>query len=295
MLLNEMEIFYQVVEQQSFSKAADRLGVSKSYISKKITKLENHLKIRLITRSTRKLILTEAGKSFYIYCTKVVEEGKKGLSMLDELQGKPSGLLKISMPPALAMNLIKPMLSKYLERYPTVTLDVELESHLTDLVKEGYDLALRSAKLESSNLISQRIYTIENVICASKSYIEHRGQPIKPEDLQQHNCAVYSKSKTLGQITLQQGEHTKNIKVTGSFMSNHLDLIKQLILSNTCIGFLPKFMVIEEIKKGQLIECITDYKLPSNNLYVIYPEREFMLPKVSCFIELLKSHLADQA
>ena len=114
MLLNEMEIFYYVVEQKSFSKAAERLRVSKSFISKRMTKLEQSLKVRLISRSTRKLTLTEAGKNFYHCCANVVREGEKGYSMIHAMQGKPAGLLKISIPPALALNLIEPMLLKFL-------------------------------------------------------------------------------------------------------------------------------------------------------------------------------------
>lgn len=293
MLLNEMEIFYHVVEQQSFSKAAQRLGVSKSFISKRMTKLEQDLRIRLISRSTRKLTLTEAGENFYRYCVNVVQEGEKGYSMMSELQGKPAGRLKISIPPALALNLISPVFSKFLTQYPEVILDIELESRLVDLVKEGYDLALRSAVLESSNLIAQKIYTIENVICATANYLQNHGILKTPSDLVNHNCAVYSDSKTIGQITLQKQQHIEKIHVKGNFMSNHLDLIKQQVLSDTCLGILPKFMVTNELKNKQLIQCLEDYTLPTNNLYAIYPEREFMLPRLSLFLKIVKNYLCE--
>ena len=161
MLLNEMEIFYYVVEQHSFSKAAERLHVSKSFISKKITRLERELKTRLIARSTRKLTLTQAGDSFYRYCAHVVQAAEKGYAMMHELQGKPAGLLKVSIPPALALNLLSPVFSEFLTQYPEVILDIQLDSRLVDLVKEGYDLALRSAILESSNLIAKKIFTVK--------------------------------------------------------------------------------------------------------------------------------------
>lgn len=291
MLLNEMGIFYHVVEQQSFSRAAERLGVSKSFISKRMTKLEQDLKIRLIARSTRKLRLTEAGEQFYRYCTNVVQEGEKAYSMVSELQGKPAGQLKISIPPALALNLVFPVFSKFLTQYPDVILDIELETRLVDLVKEGYDLALRSAILESSNLIAQKIYTIKNVICATTNYLQNHGILKKPADLVHHNCALYSDSKSRGQIKLQKQKQTETIHVKGNFMSNHLDLIKQLVLSDACLGILPEFMVTNELSNKKLIPCLGDYTLPSNNLYAIYPEREFMLPRLSAFLKMIKEKI----
>lgn len=294
MLLNEMEIFYYVVEQQSFFKAAERLGVSKSFISKRMTKLEQDLRVRLISRSTRKLTLTEAGKNFYQYCTRVVQEGEKAYSMMNELQGKPSGLLKVSIPPALAINLISPVLPKFLAQFPEVILDIELESRLVDLVKEGYDLALRSAILESSNLIAQNIFTYKNVICATTRYLQDHGIPTTGMDLAQHNCAVYSGSKSIGQIKLIKQQQTETIHIKGNMMSNQLDLIKQLVLSDTCLAILPEFMVITELQNKTLVKCLESYTLPTNNLYAIYPEREFMLPKLSHFLDMIKDYLANR-
>lgn len=114
--------------------------------------------------------------------------------MIRELQGKPTGRLKLSIPPALALNLVWPVLPTFLKQYPDVKLDVKLESRLVDLVKEGYDLALRSAVLESSNLIAQKIATVNQVICATATYLNYRGTPNIPADLTQHNCALYSGS-----------------------------------------------------------------------------------------------------
>ena len=296
MLLNEMEIFYYIVEQQSFSKAAARLKVSKSFISKRLDKLEQELKVRLLSRNTRKLTLTEAGENFYRYCSSVVREGQKGYSMMSELQGKPSGLLKISIPPALALNLLSPLFSKFLRRYPEVILDVELESRLVDLVKEGYDLALRSAKLESSNLSAQKIFTIKSVICATPNYLRKHGEITTSSDLSKasHNCAAYSESKSVDYLKLTKQHHEELVHVKGNFISNQLDLIKRLVMQDVCVGVLPEFMVINELQNKQLIQCLSHYTLPTSNLYAVYLEREFMLPRLSCFLDMVKSYLGEQ-
>lgn len=291
MLLDEMEIFYYVVEFKSFSKAAARLNVSKSYISKKMTLLEEELKVHLISRSTRKLTLSEAGESFYRYCANIVREGHDAYSMISELKGKPSGQLKISMPPALGLNLISSMLPQFLAQYPEVTLDIELENRLVDILEEGYDLVLRSAILESSNLISQRIFSINNIVCATEKYFETHPALNVATDLEKHNCATYSYSKTANHLKLVKNNNEEIIYVQGNFTSNHLDLIKQMVLNNLCIGILPDFMVEKELKAEMIKRCLPAYHLPESQLYAVYPERKFMLPKLRFFIEMLKNYL----
>lgn len=295
MLLDEMEIFYYVAELKSFSKAADRLNVSKSFISKKISKLERALKVHLVSRTTRKLTMTGAGESFYRYCANIVREGHEAYSMISELQGKPSGVLKISMPPALGLNLIAPMLPKFLSLYPEVTLNIELENRLVDLLEEDYDLVLRSAILESSNLIAQRIFSIKNIICATETYLHTHGIPNVPADLETHNCATYNYSKKAGYITLIKNNHEETIHVQGNFMSNQLDLIKQMVLNNLCIAILPRFMVANELKMEKIKPCLTTYRLTENSLYAVYLERKFMLPKLKIFLEMLKDYLNEHA
>jgi DNA-binding transcriptional LysR family regulator len=300
MLLNEMEIFYYVVELRSFSKAAARLNVSKSFISKKITKLERDLKAHLVSRTTRKLTITGAGESFYRYCANIVHVGHEAYSMISELQGKPSGILKISMPPALGLHLISPMLPTFLSQYPEVTLHIELENRLVDLLEEGYDLVLRSAMLESSNLIAQKIFSIKNIICATEKYLQTHGIPNVPTDLEKHNCAIYSYSKNAEHITFLKNNNNNNnnneetVHIQGNFTSNHLELIKKMVLDNLCIAALPEFMVATELKTEKVKPCLTAYQLPENPLYAVYPERNFRLPKLKLFIDMLKKYLSEQ-
>lgn len=288
MLLNEMEIFYYVVALKSFSKTADKLSVSKSFISKAISKLENELKARLLIRTTRKLTLTEAGEKFYRHCEKIVEEGNKGYSFINESLEKPSGNLKISVPPALGMNLLAPMFSQFLKKYPEINLDVALESRVIDLIGENYDLALRVAKLEDSNLIAQKIFTIKSVICATPKYLKSHGIPRNHSDIRKHNFAIYSYSKNAKSIRLSKNQVPYVVPIAGNFLSNQLDLIKKMVLCHSCMAFLPEFMVQEEIKKSQIKICLPDYVISESPLYIIYSEKEFMPIKVKLFLEMLK-------
>lgn len=291
MLLNEMEIFYYVAEFKSFSKAADKLTVSKSFISKRIAKLEKELRVRLLTRSTRKLILTEAGENFYHHCQHVVEEATKGYSIMGELKGKPTGTLKISLPPALGMNLLAPMLSSFNKKYPDIILDVELENRIVDLISENYDLVLRFAKLEDSNLIVQKILSCKNFLCATPQYLKYHGKPETPDDLEQHNFAMYSHSKNAKQIKFIKNKIQDIVYIQGNFMSNHLDLIKEVVLKNLCMGVFPEFMVSRELNNGRLKICLAEHQIIETHFYAIYPEREFMPLKLKLFLDMLREYL----
>lgn len=291
MLLNEMEIFYQVVLQQSFSKAAAQLGVSKSYVSKRVTRLEQELGTRLVFRSTRKLRLTEAGEHFYQHCEKIIKEGEKAYSTIHELRGKPSGKLKISVPPAIALNMLSPVISNYAARCPDVVLDIRLESRLVNLIKEGYDLVLRSAVLESSNLIAQKIYTIENGVYATPSYLAKANEVVYPGDLANCDVAVYSDAKFTDKLTLVKHKKVEVVPLKTKITSNQLDFLKQCVLDDVCLGIFPRFMVQKEVGAQRLIPLLENYSLSESNLYAVCPDREYVPPKLRIFLDILKSHL----
>ena len=280
-----MEIFYQVVQAQSFSKAAEHLGVSKSFVSKRMSKLEESLNVRLMNRSTRSLSLTQAGEVFYRQCVKVVTEAELAFDLLQELQGTPSGVLRVSIPPAFAVYALTPMLAHFAKRYPEIKLEVELESELVDVIAGSYDVVLRSAKLEDSSLIVQTIRTFDMVICASPKYIASHPVLQKPQDLSEHYCALYNKTNTL-HFAGKDARH--QVYLQGNFSSNHTGLIKNMALEDVCIAVLSEFMVQEELANGSLVQCLPSYQLPKASIYALYPEKKLMLPKVTAFLDELK-------
>jgi len=291
MLLNEMEIFYSVVELGSFSKAADQLGVSKSFISKKINVLESHLRCKLLIRSTRKLSLTDEGENFYQHCAKVIEAAKKGYALIDEMRGTPAGRLKISAPPTFARYILPKIVKEYLTLYKDVSIDLDCSSHFIDLIKKGFDLALRSGKMESSNLISQKIAAVEMILCASQGYLKKHDTPKIPTDLEKHPFALYALSKNAREIKLTKEHQQTTIIVHGPITVNQIEVSKQFVLEGICLATLPKFMIEEELKTGLITKCLPDYSLPKSELYAIYPERKFLPPKVKSFITLLKERI----
>lgn len=294
MLINEMVIFYNVVQQSSFSKAAEVLGVSKSFVSKHITQLEKDLKTRLLNRTTRQLSLTEAGEVFYQNCQSLADIAEQGYEAINNLRKQPSGTLKISAPPALALHLLAQPIAEYRHRYPEVKVNMVLESQIVDIVKQGYDLALRSALLPDSTLISQKLTSLKSVLCASPGYLKNHGAIKHPEDLLQHHFATYSGNKSATKLKFIQGHQQHIVHITSHFQSNSLDLVALMVAADSCMAVLPEFMVKELVEKKKLKICLPEFSIPESDLFIVYPERELLPLKVKTFIELLKKHLGDK-
>jgi DNA-binding transcriptional LysR family regulator len=292
-----MVIFYNVVQQGSFSQAADALGVSKSFISKHITKLEKDLKTRLLNRTTRQLSLTEGGEIFYQHCQSLSNVAEEGYDAIVNLRKLPSGTLKISAPPTVAMHLLVKPLLEYAQRYPEVKFNVILESRIVDIIQEGYDLvlrcALRTPVLPDSTLISQKIVSLRNFLCASPGYLKKHAALKSPEQLAQHVFAIYSGNKSAKKLTLTRENKKTTINIDTYFQSNNLDILAEMIQAHSCMGVLPEFMIKNLLLKKKLVECLPEFKLPESPLYVIYPERELVPLKVKLFIDILKKHLAE--
>ncbi len=288
MLLNEMEIFYYVVELHSFSKAAQQLGVSKSYVSKRITRLEQELKSKLLIRNTRKVALTQAGQHFYHYCQGVVQSAQQGYSKIQDLQARPTGKLKISAPPAFGKYVLAPLLKDFMRDYPDITLEIVLESRLVDVIQEGCDLVLRAAVLPDSGLVAQQVMLMENQLCAAPEYLAKHGIPTTPQQLANHVFALYQAT-----TTFKWNSHRTVAMIEtplyGAVVTNQMDFMKQLILEGSCMGVLPTFMIQKELQAGSVLPCLTDYTLGGSPLYAIYPQREFLPPKVRVLLERLLS------
>ena len=290
MLVNEMILFYHVVRLKSFSQAAEKLQLSKAFVSKHINQLEKELKIHLLIRNTRRLRLTEAGEAFYLQCEKLFELAQQSYENIATLRSQPTGTLRISAPPALALHLLAKPLAEYQKKYPEIKLNVILESRIIDLVQEGYDLAIRSAILPDSNLIARKLTMINHVLCASPRYLKLYGKIDHPEQLAEHCFGSFDNAAATQTLEFIRGNRQFKITVDSQFQSNQLDFIVKMVMADCCLAVLPEFMVTTEIAKGQLIACLKKYRLPAKPLYLIYPQRELIPLKVKVLIDLLNDY-----
>jgi DNA-binding transcriptional LysR family regulator len=288
MIINEMLLFYHVVQLNSFSQAAIKLGCSKSFISKHISQLEAQLKLRLINRNTRQFSLTEAGEIFYQHCCTLFDLVEQSTDSMAGLRNQPSGKLKISAPPAWGVFVLEKPLCAFSQAYPEVSLEVNLESHNVDIIQEGYDLALRAGHLADSGLIAQKLATFETLLCASPDYLKKHAPIKQPQQLKEHHFATYNSA--IQQLKLDGGEEPMHITVDSQFRSNNFSLIVQMITAGFGIAALPDFLVKSALAQKKLVHCLPRYHLPTTPIYAVYPNRAFMPLKVKIFIETLKQY-----
>jgi len=290
----EMRVFAQVVEAGSFVAAAEALSMSKPAVSRHVSELEQRLGVRVLHRTTRRLSLTPEGEVFLARCRDILASIEASEDEISTRSGTASGLLKVSVPVSFGITHLAPLWSDFLERHPAVTLDVQLADRIIDLVDEGLDLAVRIARLPDSSLVSRRLASARLVLCAAPAYLQRRGVPQSPQDLAQHDVIAYSLLTMGDQWQFQGPEGPVSVKVRPRLWSNNGDTCIAAALRGLGIQLEPDFLVTQELKTGQLVEILPEYRAAELGIYAVYPSRKFVLPKVRAMIEFLSERLEKE-
>ncbi|OGO93050.1 MAG: hypothetical protein A3F41_04130 [Coxiella sp. RIFCSPHIGHO2_12_FULL_44_14] len=282
----DLLVFHQVALNQSFTKAAVVLAVSKGYVSRVIRRLEHQLEKKLLQRSTRQLVLTDAGEQLFSTTQAMQATLEKGLEALQTASQIPKGLLRISAPPAFAEVLLAPIFAAFQQQYPAVIIEIDLQSRLVDPIAAGYDLIFRSARLSDSNLIARKLFDIENVFLATPEFLQQH-HPLKiPQDLKKVPCVAYGfHSETTWHFSRAKQQET--VTLTPVLKSNLLSFLKECALNHLGVVALPLFMVKKELAEQRLHILLPEWQLSSAPLYMVYPSREYLPFKVKCLIEFL--------
>ncbi len=288
--LRAMHWFVLLADTGSFTQVADDLGISKSLISKEITRLEKDVGARLLNRSTRSLQLTQAGEGYLERCRQILLQVEDADSYIQDLQSKPAGKLRINAPMALGMTDLSRAFSAFMQEYPEIRLDIQLSDDWVDLVEHGFDLGFRAAsRTFDSSYIGKAITRFDYRVCASGDYLKKHSAIRQPEDLQQHNCFVYSYFRGRNEWPLGDG-----VQVAGNLRVNSTIFMKQLIMDGQGIGFLPSFVCRDELADGRMVEILPDASRPQLELYAIYPARQFVPPKITSCVNFLKAWFENQ-
>jgi DNA-binding transcriptional LysR family regulator len=290
--LTDIAVFVRVVKAGSFTAAAEELGLSRSVISKYITRLEQRFAVRLLNRTTRRLSLTEAGNRFF-------EQSQAALTQLEDaegeilaMQGEPSGLLRISAPSSFGVLHLASLLPQFQQDNPGLKIDLSIEDKQIDLVDAGIDLAIRIADLPDSSLVARRIAICNYVVCASPNYLAKNGTPGTPEDLAQHNCLSFQFWDTPNHWHfLGEDDRFRSVKIHGEVVSNNSLALRQILLSGGGITMTPTFLVGDDIANGRLIPVLGKYQCKSISIYAVYPHRKYLTAKVRAFINFLSDHI----
>jgi len=289
---SSLEAFIKVAELSSFSRAAEEMDVSKSYISRQIWHLESRLSIQLFIRTTRSVTLTALGKNFYQRIKLSLEQIDEAERAVVDLQEIPQGSLKVTAAGAFGETFVVGAAVEFMKLYPLIKVDLYFTDRVVDMVNEGYDLAIRSGVLEDSLLIARRITSRNIVLCASPAYIEQYGQPKTLDDLSQHNCLLGS--STSWHVKNTDGKDIQ-YNVTGNWRSNNGYALMQACLNHLGIIQLPEFYSKQALESGQLVELLPEHRPKDNGVWAVYPSNRHLSAKVKLFIEHLiaycqKSH-----
>ena len=283
---NDLSLFALVVEAKSFNKAAQVAGISTPAISKRITKLENDLGVQLLYRTTRRLSLTEPGQVLYQHAKNINRQVIDAVSAVSNFSQGLSGIIKMTVPPISGELLLAEIVAEFCQKHPNLTIDMRLENEFIDLVKEGLDLAIRTGVLEDSSLIAKPLIESNWIVCCAPSYIEKFGQVTNIEQLQQHNCLVYTyQSKgALDWRFTKEGE-ALHVRISGNFATNNSQALRKAALAGCGITYIPRCSVYEDLIHGKLIELLPDYRPRSLGIYAVYPYTRHQPEKIRLLIE----------
>lgn len=287
--IHAMQLFIRVAELESFSRAADTLGLPKGSVSRQIQALENVLGVRLLHRTTRRVQLTQDGMIYY-------ERAKDLLTNLDELDGmfqhdpsSISGRLRVDMPAGVAKNLVMPKLPAFLQQYPGIELELSSSDRLVDVVREGFDCVLRVGALKDSGLVARPLGKLTIINCASPAYLDRFGYPQSLDDLADHAVVHYALSlgmRPQGFEVLIDG-NTRWFNTGGILTVNSTETYHAACLAGLGIIQVPRVGVKEALRSGALVEILPQYRAAPMPVSLIYPHRRNLSRRVHLFMEWL--------
>ncbi|MCX8960541.1 LysR family transcriptional regulator [Erwinia psidii] len=279
--LQDMALFALVVECGSFTAAARRAGLPKSSVSQRISLLEQTLGIRLLNRTTRQLNLTFAGERYLVHCQELLQASERAGMAIERLRDNPSGRLRITSPAGIAATLLAKLNTAFLQAYPDVTLEVSVSDGICDLVKEGFDIAMRTGEPQDSSLTGRRIGCCEQLLVASKDYLAQHQEIVHPQQLSAHRCIVH---QAWNEWLLKRDDEYYRCVPPPLHMTDNLVYARECALRGGGISLLPRFLVEDMLSADTLVAVLPEWQLSGNELWLVYPGCKLNSPALISFI-----------
>lgn len=294
-IINDALAFLSVIDEGSFASAAKKWSISASVISKRISRLENQLRVQLLQRTTRSIALTESGRIFYERCKRIKAEINDAAADVLQHHQQPSGLLRINAPMSFGQVHLMPAINDFVQQYPDIQIELILGSQYASFIHNGLDLAIFIKDLPNTHLLQSRKITDRSTgIYAAPSYFEKHGIPTVPTDLSQHNCLIYQSEPGIQLGVGQKHEwtfyHKKEkftVPVAGTLRINSSQALVKAALAGIGLVKLSSFMVTEEVKTGVLVSVLNDYCARDIDIHAAYPTQRYLPSKVRVFIDFL--------
>lgn len=283
-----LSAFVRVVELGSFARAAERLSISTSAVSRQVADLEAHLQARLLHRTTRRLSLTEAGEAFY-------ERALQLLADLEEAEGsvrlasvQASGTLRLTCGVSFGDRHLAPAIAEFAVLHPQVSFDLDLSDRAVDLVEEGFDLAIRIGEIGQKGMVSRRLGTTELICCAAPAYLARNPMPQTPADLERHECIAYAYAPLASAWSFEAGDGSRSTpRITPRHRTNNGRMAASLAAAGLGVVVEPDFIVAPDIRAGRLVRLLPGHRPPRSPIAAVYPSRRHLSGKVRAFVDFL--------
>lgn len=292
--LDDIRGFVEVVETGGFGRAAKRLGVSKSIVSRRVARLEEDLGTRLLSRTTRGISPTEAGLEFKLRGERILADLEQAREAVAQHGGEVMGRLYLSVPLSFGIRHVAPVLAALAARYPKLEIEAAYSDRYVDLIAERFDAAIRIGNLKDSSLIARRIAPVGVALVASPAYLERRGRPMTPEDLSGHESLIYTGTSEREQWRFRTGKRWTTVLPEGRMRADNGDAILESALAGLGIAALPTFLVSEAIGKGALEPLLLDYEMPESAIHVVRPPGAQVPGKIRVLIDALVERFSGE-
>lgn len=284
--LDDIRSFIAVAETGGFGRAAQILGLSKSIVSRRVSKLEEELGTRLLSRTTRGVSPTEAGNEFKARSERILAELEEAREAVAQQAGGVAGRLRLAMPLTFGNRHVAPLLRELALKYPRLEIDVHASDQYVDLIGERFDAAIRVGTLKDSSLIARRIAPVHTSVLGSASYFARKGRPATPHDLAEHDCLLYTGTAEQ-EWTFRMGKRWVSVRPPGRLRSDSGETLLEWAVAGLGLVVLPNFIASDAIPSGALQHTLLDYPMPTRGLYVVRPPGAFVPGKVRVLIDLL--------
>lgn len=283
----EMQSFVQLVDAGSITRAAERMRIAKSSVSRHLAELESKLAVQLLKRTTRRMTLTAAGQQFYAASKRMLTELEEIEAAVTAADSALSGRVRIAAPSVFGPRHLGPALIDFTALHPAVEFDVEFNDRQIDVIDEGFDLAIRIARLQDSRLIARRIARMTTQVAASPAYWQQHGRPQRPADLARHRCLHYTTGRATDWSFRSARGKSGSVRVQSVLQANNGDFLVQAAVRGLGVIRQPRFMMSDALEAGLLEPVLTRFKWLDLTAYVVYPETRYLPGRVRALIDFL--------
>jgi DNA-binding transcriptional LysR family regulator len=291
----DMRMFVAVVDAGSISGAAERLEVAKSAVSRRLTDLEARLGAELLHRTTRRLGLTDSGRAFFERAQRILADLEEAEQAVSQAHGAIRGRLKVALPLSFGLLHLAGLINEFLGLHPEVEFDLDFNDRQIDLMQEGFDLAIRIARLPDSSLIARKLAPIRHALCASPDYLARHGTPARADDLASHAGLVYSNLANPGLWSYVRPDgQPGSVQVPVKLRANNGDFLCRAAIAGQGVILHPTFYLSDAIRTGELVPLLTDHAWPEVNAYALYPPTRHLSRRVRAFVDFLAEKLAGE-